>query len=79
MFINSFIKNFDGLAKNISLSSRQYYDSFLNLDMLQKTILTIILLIFLLFFGQNFLFASSFDILSFYDIDDYAFQLTVAL
>jgi len=48
--------------------------NFCNLNFIQKVILIIISLIFLFLFIQNFVFSSSFDILMFRAVDDFAFQ-----
>lgn len=48
--------------------------NFCDLNIIQKTILLVILSSFLLLFIQNFIFSSSFDVLSLRSIDDYAFQ-----
>jgi len=48
--------------------------NFCSLNILQKIILVIIPTIFLLLFIQNFIFSSSFDILMFRSVDDFAFQ-----
>ena len=48
--------------------------TFGNLDIYQKLFVTLFSLIFVFLFVQNFIFSSSFDILLYRSIDDYAFQ-----
>jgi len=51
--------------------------NFSNLDIYQKIFISSICLIFIFFFIQNFVFSSSFDILLFRSVDDYAFQYSM--
>ena len=48
--------------------------NFTSLDIYEKIFVSSICLIFIFFFIQNFIFSSSFDILLFRSVDDYAFQ-----
>jgi len=50
------------------------FSNFCNLNIIQKIIILVISSLFLLLFVQNFIFSSSFDILMFRSVDDFAFQ-----
>lgn len=52
----------------------KFTHNFGNLDIYQKLFVALFSLIFVFLFVQNFIFSSSFDILLFRSIDDYAFQ-----
>lgn len=51
--------------------------NFTSLDIYEKIFISSICLIFIFFFIQNFVFSSSFDILLFRSVDDYAFQYSM--
>ena len=58
------------MNKLVKKSLRAFYD----LNFIQKIILIILSFVFLLLLAQNFIFSSSFDILMFRSVDDFAFQ-----